>query len=252
MDGFYYYHLSLWFIFIAAFFTFIALLFIKAPYGRHQRTGWGPTIAPRPGWIVMELPSVILFLTVFFLGPQRSNVVSLLLLALWQLHYTYRTFIFPFRIRNTQKRMPLAIVVMGLLFNSLNSFINAFYLTHIAQYALHTLISLHFMLGLLLFAVGFTINRRSDRILFNLRKPGETGYKIPHGFLFRWVSSPNYLGEIIEWMGFALAAYSLPALGFALYTAANLLPRALAHQQWYRRQFSDYPKERKALIPYLL
>ena len=55
------YHYALWFIFIAAFFTFVALLFIKAPYGRHQRAGWGWTVAPRVGWIMMELPSVALF-----------------------------------------------------------------------------------------------------------------------------------------------------------------------------------------------
>ena len=66
------------------------------------------------------------------------------------------------------------------------------------------------------------------------------------------MSCPNYLGEILEWSGFALAAFSWPALGFALYTAANLGPRALAHQRWYRERFPDYPADRRALVPGLL
>ena len=41
-------------------------------------------------------------------------------------------------------------------------------------------------------------------------------------------------------------------VSFAIYTLANLLPRALSHHQWYLEKFDDYPKERKAFLPYLL
>lgn len=37
-----------------------------------------------------------------------------------------------------------------------------------------------------------------------------------------------------------------------LWTLANLLPRALAHHRWYGEQFDDYPRERKAILPFLL
>jgi protein-S-isoprenylcysteine O-methyltransferase Ste14 len=63
------------------------------------------------------------------------------------------------------------------------------------------------------------------------------------------VSSPNYLGEITIWLGWALATWSLPGLAFAFWTVANLLPRARANHTWYRQTFPDYPAERKALIP---
>ena len=63
------------------------------------------------------------------------------------------------------------------------------------------------------------------------------------------MACPNYLGEIIEWAGFAIATWSLPGLAFALMTAANLVPRAGANWLWYRRTFPEYPPERKALIP---
>ena len=51
-------------------------------------------------------------------------------------------------------------------------------------------------------------------ILRNLRAPGETGYKIPVGGLFRWVSSPNYFGELLEWTGWAIATWSIPGVAF--------------------------------------
>ena len=49
---------------------------------------------------------------------------------------------------------------------------------------------------------------------------------VPHGPLFRLVSCPNYFGEIVDWSGFALATWSPGGLLFALWTAANLVPRA--------------------------
>lgn len=97
--------------------------------------------------------------------------------------------------------------------------------------------------------MGFVINRAADRTLRSLRGPGETGYKIPQGGLYRWISCPNYLGEIVEWVGWAIATWSLPGLLFAVWTAANLIPRARAHHIWYHEQFNNYPVERRALIP---
>ena len=103
----------------------------------------------------------------------------------------------------------------------------------------------------LLFAAGLTLNARSDRTLRLLRRSGG-GYRIPQGGGFRYVSSPNYLGEMIEWTGWAIATWSLAGTAFALYTFANLAPRAFANHRWYRETFPDYPPERRALLPFVL
>jgi protein-S-isoprenylcysteine O-methyltransferase Ste14 len=105
--------------------------------------------------------------------------------------------------------------------------------------------------GVALFGLGQWINHQSDAILLALRAPGETGYKIPTGGLYRWVSCPNYLGELIIWTGWAVATWSSAGLSFAVYTFANLAPRAAANHRWYREQFPDYPPERRALIPFI-
>ena len=99
---------------------------------------------------------------------------------------------------------------------------------------------------------GFALNVHADNILLALRKPGEQGYKVPQGGPFRWLSAPNYAAELVEWGGFALATSSLAAFAFFFFSAANLIPRALTHHRWYRRTFPDYPKERRAIVPFLL
>jgi hypothetical protein len=57
---------------------------------------------------------------------------------------------------------------------------------------------------------------------------------------------------MVQWAGWALATWSLAGLAFAVYTGANLAPRALAHHAWYRQRFPDYPARRRALVPFVL
>ena len=231
--------------------TCLALLFITAPYGRHQRSGWGPTVPNRVGWILMEMPAVVLFIWIFTQGEHHTEAAPLAFLGLWQLHYIHRVFIFPFRLRTEGKRMALLIMGFAIVFNTLNAYVNARWISHFGAYGNSWLLDPRFIAGVLVFMLGFGINLKADQILLNLRKPGETGYKVPRGWLYEYVTCPNYLGEIIEWLGFALATWSLAGFAFALYTAANLGPRALANHRWYRERFPDYPKRRKALIPFL-
>ena len=182
------------------------------------------------------------------------NNYSVLLFCLWILHYFNRVFIYPFRIKATSKKMPVFIVINAIFFNVVNAGINGYYLSEFAVSEGNDTISFgsfHFVAGIILFFTGFAINNISDTILIKLRKTGETGYKIPYGFLFKYVSAPNLLGEIIEWGGFALMAWNLPALAFIIWTFANLVPRAKNHHDWYIRNFENYPKERKIIFPYL-
>jgi steroid 5-alpha reductase family enzyme len=109
-----------------------------------------------------------------------------------------------------------------------------------------------FLIGIVVFFVGWTANRHADLVLLRLRNDGESGYRIPHGGLYRFISCPNYLGEMLQWTGWAIATWSLAGMAFAIFTIANLLPRALSNHRWYRQHFKDYPVERRAIIPYLL
>jgi len=231
--------------------TCISLLFVTAPYGRHGRKGWGPEIPSRLGWVVMESPAVLAFAWVYSLGANRTSTVALALFALWQFHYVHRTFIYPFRMRARGKNMPLLLALLAFAFNLGNAYINARWISHLAVYADSWLGDPRFLTGMALFGGGWVLNVHADSVLFRLRDPGESGYKVPQGGLYELVACPNYLGEVLQWLGWAVLTWSLAGLSFALYTAANLAPRALSHLRWYRDTFPEYPPRRKALLPYL-
>jgi 3-oxo-5-alpha-steroid 4-dehydrogenase 1 len=231
--------------------TAIALRFIVAPYGRHARSGWGPSIPSRLGWILMEAPASLAFLGIYLAGDHRTGAAPLVLLALWQLHYIHRAFVFPFRMRVSGKTMPASVTAMAIVFNGWNAYINARWISHLGDYGLAWLVGPRFLAGGALFLVGLAINVWADTVLLRLRRPGETGYRIPRGGLFERVACPNYLGEILEWCGWAIATWSLSGLAFAVYTAANVGPRAGSHLAWYRARFPEYPRERKALLPFV-
>jgi protein-S-isoprenylcysteine O-methyltransferase Ste14 len=249
------YRLIFWAFAAYAAIAFVSLQFVSAPYGRHLREGWGPKINATLGWVVMEAPAPLVFFACWLAGEptRRFSAAGLVFLVLWQAHYLYRSFVFPFRRRGGQREMPISIVLMAILFNLANAYLNARWLYTLGPERTATwLADPRFLAGIAIFAAGWWINQQSDRILFNLRKPGMAGdYRIPHGGMFRWVSCPNYLGEIIEWVGWALCTFSPAGLAFALATAANLVPRARSHHRWYRETFPDYPQERKAIVPLL-
>lgn len=232
--------------------TFVSLFFVTAPFGRHTSEDWGPTINARLGWIIMELPSPLVLSYFFFAGTTAPNTVTWIAWGLWMLHYFNRSVIYPLRQRDHQKRMPVMIMGSAIFFNLVNGFLNGYFLGNYGDlYTSDWLYSPYFMVGISLFVLGMMINIQSDNILLRLRKPGEKGYKIPKGGLFKWVSCPNLFGEMVEWLGFAVMLWALPALSFALWTFANLGPRALAHHQWYQQKMEDYPANRKAVLPFL-
>ncbi|OIQ27058.1 MAG: hypothetical protein BM564_13395 [Bacteroidetes bacterium MedPE-SWsnd-G2] len=232
---------------IIAIFTFVLLQFVKAPYGRHVRKGWGPEISNKLGWIIMEFPSfgIILY---FYISSNQSSYASILSL-LWLFHYFNRTFIFPFKIRTKGKKMPIIIVLSAIIFNSINAGLNGYFFSSLETYTDSSFLNWKFVLGISIFIIGFIVNQVSDYKLINLRKPGELDYKIPRGFLFDFISCPNLLGELAQWLGFAIMAWNYPATSFLVWTAANLIPRAISHHNWYKKQFKNYPKNRGALVP---
>ena len=143
--------------------------------------------------------------------------------------------------------MPLIIALSAIGFNTVNTYLIGTFINENAQtYTNDWFFSLTFIVGLFLFIIGFVANNYADFQLMNLRKPGETDYKIPQGKLFKYVSSPNLLAEIIEWIGFFIMTWHLATFTFALWTIANLAPRMVSHHKWYLEKFPNYPKERKA------
>lgn len=246
------YQILLFIIFGSAVVTFTVLLFFTAPYGRYARRGWGPTIKAQAAWIIMELPAVAVIL-LMALSSTSHSFMPVFFLILWQIHYVYRTFLYPALMQKADKEFPLMLVLMALIFNSANGFVNGWHLFRSGfVYEPRWSFDPRFIGGLIMYLAGFLVHVKSDAALRTLRRRNGTEYGIPRGGIFTLISAPNYFGEIVQWFGWAIATWSVAGLAFAVFTAANLLPRALSHHNWYKKTFNDYPEKRKAVIPFIL
>lgn len=240
------------------FITSIVVLFIlqlvSAPYGRYARSGWGCTMNANLAWFFQEIPSFavpVLFI-VFTNKWKLISVCSKVVMGCFLLHYFQRAFVFPLLIRGG-KPTPCVPFFLALVFCVVNGYLQGGYLLYHAPRSVDGCYTIPlFIIGLVLFFTGMAVNIHSDHILRNLRKPGETGYVIPRGGMFNFVSGANFFGEILEWWGYFLMSPSLPSLAFAVFTSSNIGPRALQHHKWYLQKFEDYPKNRKAIIPFIL
>jgi len=222
-------------------------LIYKAPYGKHSTKKWGKSIDNKTGWILMELPALLTCPLIYFTISEEINL-NVVFIVLWITHYLNRTVIYPLRIKTKGKKIPIAIVASAFFFNMVNGILNGYFLT-LLQF--ESISELYLILGLIIFIIGFYINISSDNLLIKLRT-NQKGYVIPNGKLFNYVSCPNFFGEIIEWLGFAIMTLNPGSLSFLIWTICNLIPRSKAHHKWYKENFENYPKKRKAVIPYLL
>lgn len=246
-------------------FVFAALIalaakFGQSAYGRFGGKSPGVKLPPKLGWILMEFPAPAVFVYFFFQGSNSAELVPMLFLGLWLVHYSNRAFINPMLMRvhkGSTASFNISVVLAGWLATSMHAYFSSVF---IVEYGHHLtpewLSDPRFIIGFSIYLFGFMLNIHSDAVVRNLRpkvpNPDEPRYKIPFGGGFNMVSSPSYLGEMLSWLGFAIFTWSLAGVFILLVTVANLLPRALATHRWYKKQFADYPKNRKALIPYLL
>ncbi|KAM7385815.1 hypothetical protein PAMP_001871 [Pampus punctatissimus] len=189
----------------------------QTSYGRHMRLSPLTRMVPaKLAWFLQEIPAFLFPLLLMFTSHKPSSMGKTLLLGTFCVHYFQRTFIYSLRTRG--KPFPLGVMVAGGFFCTVNGFLQGHYLLHCAQ---------------------FDDEWSAD-------------YRYKTGGLFEYVSGANYLGEIVEWFGYAMATWALPTLSFALFSLCFIGPRAYYHHRFYKEKFKDYPKLRKALIPFIL
>ena len=246
---------------VMAVIVFVALFYFKAGYGYLSTSKWGPKISNKAAWVIMEAPAFI-FLFYQTISSAASGVetgnsrtVLYIMAGLFLLHYFQRSFIFPFLMRGKSK-MPIAIMLMGMTFNTLNAYLIGGWLYGQApagMYGTHWLWSPQFIIGTVVFFTGMAINLHSDHIIRNLRKPGDTKHYIPRKGLYKYVTSANYFGEFTEWVGYAILTWSPAGLLFAAWTFANLAPRAKSLTAKYEEEFGEEYKslKKKHIIPFI-
>ena len=240
---------------IIAVIVFIALYFVTAGYGVFYNKKWGPSVPNKIGWILMESPVFIAMILLCVFSERSTNIVCLIFLILFEIHYFQRSFIFPFLIRG-KSVMPLSVILMGVVFNTLNALMQGGWIFYVApenMYEMSWLTTPQFIIGTLIFFAGMIINIHSDNIIRHLRKPGDTKHYLPKKGMFKYVTSANYFGEFVEWCGFAILTWSLAGAVFALWTFANLAPRAAKIYDNYKKEFGDEldTKKVKRILPFI-
>lgn len=235
--------------------VFVSLFFVDAGYGKFYTRKWGPAIDNKLGWVMMESPVFIAMLVLWLCSDRRDDPVRLAFLIIFEAHYFHRAFIFPSRIKGKSK-MPFSIIAMGMVFNTANAFMQGGWLYYVSDrgyYGSSWFLTPQFIVGLLVFIAGMSINIHSDNVIRKLRKPGDSRHYLPKGGMFRYVTSANYFGEFLEWVGFAVLTWSWSGAVFALWTFANLCPRAARIYDKYRRDFPDEfdSKKLKRIIPFI-
>lgn len=234
--------------------VYVALHFFEAGYGYLFDRRYGPPIPNKVGWILMESPVFIAMIILWAFSDRMWQAGPLALFILFEIHYFQRSFIFPLRMRGNSK-MPLGIVLMGMLFNVLNALMQGGWIFFISPDGFYDnwFMKPYIYIGGLIFLAGMAINLQSDSIIRHLRKEGDTRHYIPRGGMFRYVSSANYFGELTEWVGFAIAAWSWSGVVFVWWTFANLAPRAASLYKRYEKEFgTEFTQlHRKKIIPFI-
>ena len=235
--------------------VFVSLYFVTAGYGQFRTKQWGWSISNKVAWVLMEIPVFLVMLAIWLSSPLKWALPQLVLFGLFELHYFQRSLIFPFLLKG-KSQMPVAIMLMGVVFNLINGVIQGGGLYWFPNPDFHEgagyLLRWNAIAGILVFVIGMIINLHSDHVIRHLRKPGDTRHYLPQKGMYRYVTSANYFGEILEWTGFAIAAGTLAAWVFPIWTAANLVPRAHAIYNRYKDEFGkEALADRKRIIPFI-
>ncbi len=242
-----------------ALFAFLGSLFINSPYGRFSSSAYGFELDPRFGWWLMEIMATISFIAFYIQGPHAFEPVPLIFACLYLIHYANRGWYFPVNIKvhpGSKSTFSILVVVCGFFVTSLHGYLNATWYSSVCPFLdWNWFQSPCCIIGLILYEVGFLSTIKCESIMRRLRADDSSNscrYKIPYGYLFEYVSSPQYLSELVAFFGWAIMTWNPAGLVIFCISVANLVPRAIQSHKWYLEKFDNYPKNRKAIIPFVL
>jgi very-long-chain enoyl-CoA reductase len=105
--------------------------------------------------------------------------------------------------------------------------------------------------GLVLFAFGEIANLNAHLVLRDLRRAGSTERGIPKGFGFNLVTCPNYMFEVVAWLGvFLVSNLNWSVLVFIIVGTVQMMSWAVKKERRYRNEFGDkYKRKRFVMLP---
>ncbi|XP_028393572.1 very-long-chain enoyl-CoA reductase-like [Dendronephthya gigantea] len=189
----------------------------------------------------------------------KNTNVKYLFITLWAIHFIRRTLEVLF-VHNYKRRMPLVESVGAPIYYWFFAIWIAWSMRYKSGYEQSFMILV--ILGSVIFVIGEIGNcicHIQLRGFRNEKHPNyissSSGHVLPHGLLFNYVSCPHYFFEIVTWIGFFFATWTLASVLFLLATILTLVTYAYKKHKAYVHEFhgndGGYPPNRKALIPFI-
>lgn len=224
-------------------------------------------LGPQIGWstvFMAEYAGPIFVYLIFYARPslfygatdnQKMSQVAEVAAYCWSIHYTKRVLETLFVHRFSHNTMP----IMNLFKNCSYYWGFTAFVSYFVNHPLYTPpCTIQFYIGLGTFIFCELGNLSIHIALRNLRPPGTKVRRIPvptinpFTLLFNFVSCPNYTYEVGSWIGFTIMTSSFSAGLFTFAGFYQMAVWALGKHRNYKKEFSDYPKCRKSIIPFLL
>ncbi|KAL3289671.1 hypothetical protein HHI36_023077 [Cryptolaemus montrouzieri] len=189
------------------------------------------------------------------LPPREPTLMSSLIYWAWVIHYAKRVLETIFVHRFSHGTMPIRNLFKNCSYYWGFAFYVAYHVNHPLWTEPPAVIS---YLGFIIWTVCELGNLSCHLLLRDLRPAGSTVRKIPFPngnpltSLFDYVSCPNYTYEVGSWIGYTLMSGCIPAFLFTLAGFYQMAVWALGKHKNYKKEFSDYPKKRKSIIPFVL
>ncbi|KAG5882537.1 hypothetical protein JTB14_038148 [Gonioctena quinquepunctata] len=111
--------------------------------------------------------------------------------------------------------------------------------------------------AILLFIWAWRQQHVTTKILANLRKNKKgdvvtSEHKLPQGGMFEYLSAPHQTAEILMYLSITILLwYNITWFFVFTWVLSNQVETILLSHWWYQATFNEFPKKRKALIPYL-
>lgn len=210
----------------------------------------GPQMSWRTVYIIEYLGPLLIHPLIFsmFSGPRSS--AQWVTLALVTIHFLKREYETVFVHRFSSETMPAFNLVKNCAYYWFVGGVALAGVTYSDWYARETYKFPRY--PVLLFLLAEMCNFKTHTILRDLRPAGTTERKIPCGLGFDWVSCPNYFFEILAWVAMSSVTNSLASWLFTAVGAGQMWFWSVKRHRRYRKEFPDYPKDRKILVPFVI
>ncbi|KAG7789313.1 hypothetical protein KL945_001861 [Ogataea haglerorum] len=232
-------------------------------------TVYAKDVGPQIGWKTVYLieyfgPMLIHSLVYYGLyDPDFNTYTQIAAYILTMLHYLKREFETTFVHMFSAETMPLKYLFRNCghywIFNGLFIALSVYapqdryyygWKKYIFNVEDRTLKQLYIYIGL--WALCQLANFYCHFILMNLRSDGSREKRIPYGFAFSLVSFPNYFFESLGWLVYAIMINNWSCYLFFIIGTLTMMNWAKQKHRNYKKTFGDkYPKNRKAMIPFI-